>query len=304
MVNLNNDQIMQLYTLAGWEAPENPCSDDISKVLIEIEKKMAPVCSISQNRHKQTNANVLLVDDLELSLYQLSKLLTNCGYNACMARSVEEALDYYKKQSFKFVIVDLFLPDPEDGLNLIDSINKSEKTQKDDTKIIVISGAEDKKLINECFVKGANEFINKSPDWHKQLLKHIGNLEIQQHGAFSEIFTMVEDKENKIASITLSNLYKNDVIEMLKREIQILINTGFVNIILDFERVKTLDSTGLNVIVNTYKSCSDEGGILKLCGVNNAVSDALSYVFLNNLIPVFKDKEAALTDFNKKNPNF
>lgn len=302
MLSLTRDQIHQLFSLVGQDVPENPTSVDISKILIEIERKISPCgCTQPQNQDKfVNNASILMVDDLELSVYQLSKLLTSCGYKTCVARSAEEALDYYKKQSFQYVVVDLFLPNPEDGLNLIDEINNCSKTKADNTKVIVISGSDDKKLINECFLKGANEFISKLPDWHKRVLQHIGNLEVQKYGSASEVFTRIEDAEKKIVSITLSNLYKNDVIEMLKREIQILINTGFINLILDLEKVKTLDSSGLNVIVYAYKSCQDKKGTLKLCGVNNAVSDELSYVFLNNLIPVFKDKDAALFDYKKE----
>jgi anti-anti-sigma factor len=302
MLNLNKEQISQLFNLAGQNVPKNPTSDEISRILIEIERRISPECIQTQTWANFLNdVNVLLVDDLELSVYQLNKLLTSCGYNLTVARSVEEALDYYKKQSFQYVLVDLFLPNPEDGLHLIDAINNSEKTKKDNTKIIVISGSDDKKLIEECFSKGANEFVGKSTDWHKKILQHIGNLEVQKYGSVAEVFTRIEDAEMKIASITLSNLYKNDVIETLNREIQILINTGYVNLILDLEKVKNLDSAGLNIIVYAYKSCSDKNGILKLCGVNNAVNDSLSYVFLNNLIAVFKDKDGALFDFKKEN---
>lgn len=301
MLDLNQEQINQLFNLGGQIAPENPTSKEISGILIEIEKRISPGCTQAQTQNKFfNNANILIVDDLELSVYQLSKLMTNCGYNVTVARSLEEALDYYKKQSFQYVLIDLFLPNPEDGLSLIDNINHSEKTKKDNTKIIIISGTDDKKLINECFLKGANEFISKLPDWHKKILQHIGNLEVQKYGAMSEVVTKVEDTEMKIASITLSNLYKNEVIETLKREIQILINTGYVNLIFDLEKVKNLDSVGLNAIVYAYKSCSERKGILKLCGVNNSVSDALSYVFLNNLIYVFKDIDSALFDYKKE----
>ena len=300
MVKLTKDQITQLYSLAGKSVPENPTGEDISRLLIEIEKRISPVHAQSQYQTKfLSNANILIVDDLELSVYQLSKLLTNCGYNTTVARSYEEAVDFYKKQNFQYVIVDLFLPNPEDGLNLIELINKTPKTKEEGTKIIVISGSDDKKLINKCFVKGANEFISKLPDWHKRILQHIGNLEIQKYGSISDVFTMIEDHEKKIASITLSNLYKKEVIDMLKREIQILLNTGFINLIIDLEKVKTLDSQGLNVIVYAYKSCSERNGSLKLCCINNNISDSLSYVFLNNLIPVFKDKDAALFDYKK-----
>ena len=74
-----------------------------------------------------------------------------------------------------------------------------------------------------------------------------------------------------------------------------------MNLILDLEKVKNLDSVGLNAIVYAYKACSERKGILKLCGVNSAVNDALSYVFLNNLISMFKDKDSALFDYKKEN---
>lgn len=302
MLSLNKEQISRLFDLAGQNAPENPTSEEISEILIEIEKRISPEFIQTENQAKfLNNANILIIDDLELSVYQLSKLLRNCGYHTSVARSAEEALDFYKKQSFQYVIADLFLPNPEDGLHVIETINNSEKTKKDATKIIVISGSDDKKLINECFSKGANEFISKLPDWHKKILKHIGNLEIQKYGELAEVFTKVEDPEMKIASITLSCLSKNEIIETLKREIQILINTGYINLILDLEKVKNLDSSGLNTIVYAYKSCSEKKGVLKLCGVNNTVNDALSYVFLNNLISVFKDIDSALFDYKKEN---
>ncbi len=302
MLNISKEQINQLFSIAGEVAPENPTSEEISRILIEIEKKFSPVCIQNKNNSKfLNNANILMVDDLELSIYQLSKVLSNCGYNSIVARSVEEALDLYKKQNFHYVIVDLFLPNPEDGLNLIETINNMEKTKSDNTKIIVISGSDDKRLINECFLKGANEFIGKLPDWHKRVLQHIGTLEVQKYGGVEEVFTKIEDLEMKIASITLSNLYKPEVIETFKREVQILINTGYINLILDLEKIKNLDSEGLNAVVYTYKSCAEKKGILKLCGVNNSVSEALSYVFLNNLIPVLKDKDSAVFDYKKEN---
>ena len=120
MLSLSKEQINQLYNLAGQNISENPTSEEISKILIEIEKRISPECVQSQNQiHTQSkfinNASILIVDDLELSIYQLSKILTNCGYNVCVSRSAEEALDQYKKQSFQYVLIDLFLPNPQDG---------------------------------------------------------------------------------------------------------------------------------------------------------------------------------------------
>jgi len=302
MTGLTREQLLQLYTLAGQKVPENPTSDDISRVLIEIEKRISPeFLKNSSETQLLSNASILIVDDMELSVYQLSKLFTSCGYGTTVARSAEEALDCYKKHSYQYVIVDLFLPDFEDGLNLLEAINKMEKTSHDETKVIVISGSDDKKLINDCFLRGANEFIGKNPDWHKKILQHIGNLETQKYGTSSELSTTIEDTPLRIASIDIANFHKQDIIDTFRREIQILINTGFNNIILNLEKVRTLDKTGLSAIVYAYKACAEKGGALKLCGVSNAVSDSLSFVFLNNLISVFKDKESAVFDYKKVN---
>lgn len=301
MLNLNKDQITKLFNLIGQDVPENPTSEQITGILTELEKKISDECIKVKTPTEFLNTpGILIADDRELSVYQLKKLLTGCGYNTTVARSFEEAVDNYKKLSFQYVIADLFLPNPEDGLNLIDFINNSEKAKKDGTKIIVISGSEDNELINMCFLKGAEEFISKAPDWHKKILKHIGKLEIQKYGAMPEVFTKIEDPEKKIASVTLSNLYKSEVLDVFKREIQVLVNTSYVNVILNLEKVKNIEADGLNAIVYAYKSCSENDGTLKLCGICNAVNDSLSYVFLNNLITVFKDTDAALFDYKKE----
>lgn len=299
MINLTRDQVELLFSLVGCETPDNPTSEDISKILIELEKRISPEYAFLKNS-LPGNANILLIDDLEISLYQLGKVLTNCGYKISIARSFDEAVDLYRKQSYQYVVLDLFLPDPEYGLDIISLFNDSEKTKQDNTKIIIISGSEDLNLINECFNRGASEFINKAPDWHKRVLQHIGNFESQKYGLSLDVLTKIEDQEAKIASITVNNLHKKEVLESLKREIQILLNTGYANIIIDFGKVKNLELDVLNIIVYAYKSCAEKKGLLKLCSVNDAVNESLSYVFLNNLIQVFRDKTSALIDFKKE----
>ena len=131
-------------------------------------------------------------------------------------------------------------------------------------------------------------------------MQHIGHLESQKYGLTHDVITKVEDNDSKVVSITVNNLYKKEILEILKREIQLLINIGFVNIILDLGKVKSIEINALNIIVYAYKSCSEKKGVLKLCGISEAVNESLSYVFLNNIIRVFKDKESALTNFQKE----
>ena len=103
-----------------------------------MKKNYLPASSSSSTSDSKNNPSVLIADDLELSIHQLTILLNKCGYNVYIARNTAEAKDHYKKKSFPYVILDLFLPDSEDGFNLIKFIKNSEASIANDTKIIIV----------------------------------------------------------------------------------------------------------------------------------------------------------------------
>ena len=300
MTKLTPEQIIKLYEFIGEIPPEKATVNDISRVLVEIEKKFTPYY---WQEHKiddfnfQNNRNILVVDDLEVSLFQLTKLLSKSGYNSFISRTCEEAKDVYKKHDFDYIFLDLFLPDPEDGISLLEEIRNQEKTNRNNTRIIVISGSEDKKLINQCFTKGADDFICKNEGWHKKVLDKLRSFDEIKRGPSPEIKTVIEDEENKIALIKVKNIFKEGVIDDIKREAVNLSLSGYNKLILNLENVNITSSEVLNVIVYIFKYCNNQGGSLKLCNVSNALSEALSYVFLDGVIPIYIDKQAALKDF-------
>ena len=303
MVQLTQQQILKLYEFVGKIPPENITEKDISQILVEIEKQFTPHYQKEKSTDDfkfENNKNVLVVDDLEVSLFQLTKLLSKSGYNSFIARTCDEAKDIYKKQTFDYVFLDLFMPESEDGLGLLEELKKSEKTDVNNTKIIVISGSDDKKLINQCFEKGADDFISKSEEWHIRILDKLRNFDEIKRGPRPEVKTVIEDQENKIVSIKIKNIFKTGVIDDLKRESVNLSLSGFSNIILDLENVNITNTDVLNVIVYIYKYCSSNDGSLKLCNVSKAVNEALSYIFLDGVIPVFKTKSSAIADFHKE----
>jgi len=300
LVKLTIEQIIKLYEFIGEIPPEDVSSNDISRVLVEIEKRFTPFYWQEQKVNDfsfQNNSNILVIDDLEVSLFQLTKLLSKAGFNSFIARTCEEARDIYKKHCFDYVFLDLFMPDPEDGIGLLKEMKSQEKTATNNTKIIVISGSDDKTLINECFVKGADDFICKAEEWHKKILDKLRSFDEIKRGPTPEIKTIVEDEENKIVSIKIKNIFKTGVIDDLKREAVNLALSGYSKIILDLKNVNITSTEVLNVIVYIFKYCNAQGGSLKLCSVSNAVSEAISYVFLDGIIPMFKDKKAALQDY-------
>ena len=68
-MEINTEQLTKLFDLAGLDVnTELAISDDINKALILIERKMQP--SINDSTTIPAEFNILIVDDLELSIYQ------------------------------------------------------------------------------------------------------------------------------------------------------------------------------------------------------------------------------------------
>lgn len=303
MINLTPEQAERLYDFIGEAPPEEISEGDISRVINEIEKLLMPYsgqCKNIDGLNIKHNKNVLVVDDLEVSLFQLSKLLAKSGYNACVARTRIEAEDLYKKHNFDYVFLDLFLPDVENGIDLLQKLKSFDKTSYNKTRIIVISGTEDKALINECFEQGADEFIGKTESWHMAILEKLRNFNEINRGPSPEIKTIIENEEHKIALIKIRNILKQGVLDDLKREAINLSLLGYNRLILDMENVHSPSPEILNTIVFIYKHYNSAGGCVNLCNLSNKINEAFSYIFLDGVIPVFKDREAALNDFYER----
>jgi len=306
LVELTPQQIAKLYEFIGIIPPKIVTENDISHILIEIEKKFTPISLQEKNTDKpdiENNEKILVIDDLEVSLFQLTKLLSKSGYNMFVARNTEEAKDLYKKHDYDYVFLDLFLPEPEDGINLLENIKSIDKTTLNNTKIIVISGSDDKKLINQCFVKGADDFISKTDGWHKKILDKLRCFSEIKRGPMPGLKTIIEDEKSKIATIKIKNIFKPGVIDDLKKESINLLLSGYNNLILDLENVLVTNPEVLNVIVYIFKYYSSHSGAIKLCNVSTAVSESLSYVFLDGIIPLHSDKLSALNDFYETTGN-
>ncbi|MEI7473644.1 MAG: response regulator [bacterium] len=297
MTIINQVQLEKLFQLAGVIKPDNITAEDINRVVVELEKKINPHTEEKSLLCLNQKAYVLIVDDLELSLHQLSLLLTKCGYTVHIARSKEEALDKYQKHGYDYVLLDLFLPEPDEGIELLKSIVLLEKTITDNTKVIMISGTDSNELVQKCYQSGASEFVKKDAEWHKNILRHLRQIDSEKSGAISDFYIDIVDEEKKLAYIRAKNLTKTAVRQELQKEILTLTNRGLSNIVLDMKDIAKIDSQGIELIVFAYKLCTEAKGSFMLCNVSGAVNQAFSYVFLNNVISIFRGKEDAFNSF-------
>ena len=69
------------------------------------------------------------------------------------------------------------------------------------------------------------------------------------------------------------------------------------SLLLNFEKVPYLDSTGLGEVVRSYTSVKNKGGVVKIVNLTNKVRDLLSVTKLITVFETFEDEEKAVASF-------
>lgn len=293
MKKINEEQLNKLFKLANIKTPNDVSEADINKALIEIEKKLL-TCSISSSKY-QTNRNVLIVDDLEITLHQLTLLLNKSGFNVHVARNFNEAKHNLEKHSYEYVFIDLFIPDVEDGMKIINIVKDTQKNNNYDTSIAIISGTEDKNLISECLKSGADEFIHKAPDWHKNVLKFIKLIENKVKTSNEDYLINYDYSELKLLHIIIRKFHLINTIESIEKEVAGFANSGYKNIVLDFSNVSSMKQQQTELLASCFSKCSQENIKLSLCSVSNDIHNILAYVFLTDVIKIYKNIDEVVT---------
>ena len=288
-MEINNEQLKKLFDLSGANVDvDSAQQDDITKALILIERKLNSFAVDTMT--VPAEFNILIVDDLELSIYQFNQLLKKVGIVPTVARNKIEALAELKKKKFDYIVVDLFLPDAEDGIELIDECIKLREAKKTN-KIIVMSGTDDKNLIEKCYKLGIDEFVPKSSNWHDQVLKFItSSLTSKQH----EDFFKYSINDN-ICCYTVNKFNSPKHIDALIKDVTTSLYTGYVNIIFNMENVKIFDDEYTSTFTTLYKMCNEKGGKFMLVKISDSVKTALADAFLDTLIPIYTTVDTAVS---------
>lgn len=293
-MHLNDEQLKKLIELSETGIdPAIATSDDINKALISIERKLMAFAS-SDSIAKTMDFNILIVDDLELSIYQFNQLLKRIGIVPTVARTKEEAYAELKKKKFDYIVVDLFLPDSIDGIELIQECIKL-RDSKSLNKIIVMSGTDDKSLIEKCYKLGIDEFVPKSSNWHDQILKFITtSISSKQHNDFLKYFI----NEN-ICCYTLNKFNSPKHIDAVVKDVNTALYTGYKNVIFNMENIKIFDDEYTSVFANLYKIAQENGGTFTLVNISNSLRTALADAFLDTLIPILPNVDAAVSKLSQ-----
>ncbi len=82
--------------------------------------------------------------------------------------------------------------------------------------------------------------------------------------------------------------------ENLDKKIKEKIYAGHTEIILDLKKVDHLDSAALELLVETHDNLMQNGGALKIAGLNEVCRDILLATRIINILFVYKDINEAL----------
>jgi anti-sigma B factor antagonist len=88
-----------------------------------------------------------------------------------------------------------------------------------------------------------------------------------------------------------------EMIDML----QTATDDGKVNIIFDLSDLRIMNSTGLNILVNTLTMARKTGGDVVLCGLSQKINQLFIISKLNTIFRVFDTEQEATEHYNNEN---
>ena len=86
-------------------------------------------------------------------------------------------------------------------------------------------------------------------------------------------------------------------IDELRNAINDAIQANQTKLLLNFDQVPYLDSTGLGEVVRSYTSVKKEGGTVKIVNLTQKVKDLLSVTKLITVFETFEDEDKAVNSF-------
>ena len=166
-VSLNKTVDESSTSKEDMEAPTNynlPTLQFIDPSTIKREKKQY----YDDNGHP-VKGKVLIIDDLGTITYQLSVIFKRAGYLPITSREIYDAVDKFKRSTYDYVIMDLFIPTEREGFILLEELKKISTSRKETSIIAIMSASTRKEHKQNCEHRGAAFYVEKVGDWQKEL---------------------------------------------------------------------------------------------------------------------------------------
>ncbi len=166
-VSLNKTVNESSTSQEDMEAPTNynlPTLQFIDPSTIKREKKQY----YDDNGHP-VKGKVLIIDDLGTITYQLSVIFKRAGYLPITSREIYDAVDKFKRSTYDYVVMDLFIPTEREGFILLEELKKISTSRKETSIFAIMSASTRKEHKQNCERRGAAFYVEKVGDWQKEL---------------------------------------------------------------------------------------------------------------------------------------
>lgn len=181
-VDLDDEFLELFYSVTNAKVPKEINVIELKRQLIEIvdvmrelnansKKPFASKSLGTENLEEQSGDAILVVDDLGVITYQLKVLLSKFDYDIDCSQEIYDAVNKFKKRKYQYVVMDLFIPTEREGFILLTELKKMANASGLKTVIGVITASTRKEIEQQCRLRGADFFLEKSNDWQNALLE-------------------------------------------------------------------------------------------------------------------------------------
>ena len=87
---------------------------------------------------------------------------------------------------------------------------------------------------------------------------------------------------------------------VLKSELVVANAEGFKNMVVNLDKVKFVDSSGLSALLTGHRLCKEEKGIFALCGLNDTVKNLIIISQLEDALHIYATQHDAVDAVGKK----
>ncbi|NQY21955.1 MAG: response regulator transcription factor [Campylobacteraceae bacterium] len=128
---------------------------------------------------------ILILEDDYLFAQSLEDVLEDEGFDISLAACAKEVLDLNYENNYDLYLLDINVPDMS-GIELL----KLLRTSNDNTPTIFLTSYKDKNTLKECFISGADDFLQKPVDLDELILR---------------IYSVLKRSGKQLQDIVLSN---------------------------------------------------------------------------------------------------
>ena len=96
--------------------------------------------------------------------------------------------------------------------------------------------------------------------------------------------------------VRLSGELDHHTAEVVRTRVEAELDRGYDNLVMNFEHLEFMDSSGLGVILGRYKRITAAGGRMSLCSVNDQLMKLFELSGMLKILRIYKTESQALAE--------